>query len=157
MNLYDFDPDKVCLLDGYYLMRKAFPKINLYDFEACEKALALILSEVNLNAWGNVGSSIAQFWLEVSFKQKTKGSHPFAKIESNYGLGVLTPAGKVFDSVKKSNIVGSFVFEGEKYVEFADGLVVRVRPSLDRRFLKLYPEETRVDGLDYFESLDVVV
>lgn len=157
MNLYDFDPDKVCLLDGYYLVRKAFPKVNLYDFEACEKALALILSEVNLNAWGNVGSTIASFWLEISFKKKIKGPHPFAKIESNYALAVLTPAGKVFDTARKSDIVGSFIFEGEKYVQFGDGLVVRLTPSLDRRFLKLYPEETRVDELDYFESLDVVV
>lgn len=157
MNLYDFDPDKVCLLDGYNLVRKAFPKINLYDFEACKKALALILSEVDLNAWGNVGTSIAQFWLEISFKKKIKGTHPFAKIESNYALGVLTPDGRVFGIVKKSNVVGTFTFDDERYVEFADGVVVSLTPSLDRRFLKLYPEETRVDGLDYFDPLDVVV
>lgn len=157
MNLYDFDPDKVCLLDGYYLVRKAFPKINLHDFEACERALALILSEVTLNAWGNVGSSIAQFWLKISFNKKIKGSHPFSNIESNYGLGILTPDGKVFDSVMNNNIVGTFVFEDEKYAEFANGLIVSLRPSLDRRFLKLYSEKTRVDGLDYFDTLDVVV
>ena len=156
MNLYDFDPDKVCLLDGYFLVKRAFPKINLYDFEACENALNLILSEVKLDVWDNVNTNQARFWFKVSFKHRMR-SHPFGKLEANYALAVLTPVGKIFDSVMKTNVVGTFEFESEKYVEFADGLIVRLRPSLDRRFLKLYPQETRVDGLDYFESLDVVV
>lgn len=157
MNLYDFDPEKVCLLDGYALVRDCFPKIDLNNFEACQDAWELIKREVVFNPLAQMGQSDAVYWLKISSKKGHEKSSLTKTIQTKWALSILTPSGKIFEVVKKSNIVGSFWFEDELFAEFADGLIVRVEPSLDRRFLVKHIEVKQVDGLDYFESLDVVV
>lgn len=158
MSFYDFDPDKVGLLDGYYLVKKGYPGIDLNDLGACKKALKKIWDQMIFDVWANVGTKNAAWWLYLSENKEFKGRIELGRMfDTSYALSILMPSGVIFENAQRNNIMGVFTVGSTSYYEFADGLVVESYPSLDKRFLALYPVAKQIDGLDYFDPLDTGV
>lgn len=154
MNIYDFDPAKVGLLDGYHLVKRAVPETDLRDVRACEKVLVELVTQMNFDTWSNVGTELAPWWLKLTKKTDLKSKFKFEHMVNSYALNILAPSGVIFKTMQRTDIVSRFAVEKKSYYGFADGLVVAGMPSLDKRFLKNYPSVNRIDGLDYFDVDD---
>ena len=155
MNIYDFDPDKVGLLDGYHLVKKAVPGTDLRDLEACQLVLVDILEQMTFDTWSNVGTPHAPWWLKLTKKTNLKSNFKFEHMINSYALNILAPSGVIFKTMQRTDIVSRFAVDDKSYYGFADGLIVKAVPSLDERFLKNYPLANKIDGLDYFDADEV--
>lgn len=135
MNLFDFDPDGVLLLDGYALVKAAYPSINVHSVYDCRKALDKILGQVIFDPWVNVGTPNAGWWLTVAPRTDLEVPFEFDHVVNSYALNLLDPVtGYVFVGVRKTDIVSTFWVNGSEHAAFSDGVVVRLIPSLDTRF-----------------------
>lgn len=135
MNLFDFDPDGVLLVDGYALVKAAFPGINVHSVFDSRKALNKILEQVTFDPWFNVGTPNAGWWYTVVPREDLDVPFEFEHIVNSYALNLLDPVtGYVFVGVRKTDIVSTFWVNGSEHAAFADGVVVRLIPSLDPRF-----------------------
>lgn len=61
------------LLDGYYLVKKGYPGIDVNDLVACKKALKEIWDQMIFDVWANVGTQNAAWWLYLSENKEFRG------------------------------------------------------------------------------------
>lgn len=141
MSLYNFHPKKAVLLDGYYLLRKVHPDLNIHNPEIAEFVMKEILKQVNFKpvfpgkqnpegAWFSMeNDSSSWYWSRIHDALKGK----------NYALNALLPNGRIIRDLHKVDIVSYFKDEeGIPYVHSSDGMFFCMIPSLDERFLKFY-------------------
>lgn len=137
MGLHNFHPKNALLLDGYSLLKKTFPGINVFDLNECKKKLDMIVYNVVFSPWAGEPHNPG-YWLNVSHNPKATSHTLSDKVIGNYALSALAPSGLFIRSMRRTDLVASFVAEGQEYAQFADGTVVQILPSLDKKFLELH-------------------
>lgn len=156
MGLHNFHPRNALLLDGYFLLKKVYPGINVFDLDECKKKLDMIIYNVVFSPWTGEPHNPG-FWLNVSHSPKATSQTLSDKVIGNYALSALAPSGVFIRSMRRTDLVATFGVEGQEYAQFADGTVVRILPSLDRKFLELHvslESIKRQEKIDESKKLD---
>ena len=147
MGTQNFHPKNVILLDGYWLVDKVFPKVDLFDYAECKKYLDLIMDKVVFDPWVMFGSvKNPGYWLTLKKKNGQESDiFNILKVDGeHFAFNALLPNGQLLKIFRKVGLKSTFYQEDIYYAEFDDGSFIQVTPSLNTKFLELHQQKSSV-------------
>lgn len=162
MNLLDFNPARVVVLDWFPVIEDIFPDVNIADEPGWRPKLEDIIKYLDFSFIADTEEPNSVYWVSASLKEDMvlpnklkKKFNKFVAESSSWALDWLLPSGIILADMEHKGAVSSFTVNGKKYASFVDGVVVSLKPEVHPIFVDFYVNEqnqqTVIGDLEYLE------